>query len=79
MDGYIFTPHSHIVLFICPFVLDFRSLTRGRHLHYSLMRSIKFPCLVFVKTMIIHLKSDTNMNVSIAVRFTLNHITTYIA
>ena len=29
MDGWICAQHPHIVLFLCPFVLDFRPLTSG--------------------------------------------------
>ena len=47
MDGCIRTQHLHIVLFTCPFVLDLHPLTSGRHLNFSLIRLVKFSCLVF--------------------------------
>ena len=47
MDGWMcMYPAPTHCTFCLPFVLDFRPLTSGRHLKFSLMRSIKFSCLV---------------------------------
>ena len=42
----ICTQHPQIVLFTCPFVLDFHALNSGGHLNFSLIRSTKSSCLV---------------------------------